>query len=339
MTDPHALSLPNRPNGSAERAPAEVFDAIVSSVRSVLHAEVWTVQLAVGCLVAGGHLLVEDHPGLGKTTLAKALARTLGLDVRRIQCTADLLPADIIGAMVLERDSGEPVFRRGPVFTNVLMADELNRASARTQSALLETMEERQASVDGVTIPLPDPFMVIATQNPYDAAGTSPLPHSQRDRFLVRISLGYPARSAEDAMLAAPDSEGRLRMLRSAVGHGELEALSAAVAGVHVSAAARHYILDLVAATRAHPLIAVGASPRAALALLRAARALAVAAGRPHVSPDDIGAVAGPVLAHRVLLDAGAELTGTDAEALIASILQTVPVPLTAGPGLPVVTT
>ena len=179
-----------------------LYARIVESVQSVLYADDTTVQLAVGCLLAQGHLLVEDFPGLGKTTLAKALARSLGLDFHRVQFTADLLPADVTGAMVLDRDRHEPIFRPGPIFTNVLMADELNRASARSQSALLEAMEERQVTADGVTMPLPRPFMVLATQNPFDAAGTSPLPHGQRDRFLLRLSMGYPSRAHEDRLLA-----------------------------------------------------------------------------------------------------------------------------------------
>ncbi len=178
-----------------------LYARIVESVQSVLYADDEMVQLAVGCLLAQGHLLVEDLPGLGKTTLAKALARSLGLDFHRVQFTADLLPADVTGAMVLDRDRGEPIFRPGPIFTNVLMADELNRASARSQSALLEAMEERQVTADGTTMPLPRPFMVLATQNPFDAAGTSPLPHGQRDRFLLRLSLGYPSRAHEDRLL------------------------------------------------------------------------------------------------------------------------------------------
>ena len=174
---------------------SDVFAAIERAVGGVVLAEPLTVRLAVGCLAAGGHLLVEDHPGLGKTTLAKALAGAVGLSFRRLQCTSDLLPADVTGATILGPDGTEPTFRPGPVFTNLLMADELNRASPRAQSALLEAMEERQVTVDGTTYPLPRPFFVLATQNPYDAAGTSPLPHGQRDRFLVRVSIGYPSRA------------------------------------------------------------------------------------------------------------------------------------------------
>ncbi len=194
-----------------------LYARIVESVQSVLYADDGTVQLAVGCLLAQGHLLVEDLPGLGKTTLAKALARSLGLDFHRVQFTADLLPADVTGAMVLDRERGEPTFRPGPIFTNVLMADELNRASARSQSALLEAMEERQVTADGTTMPLPRPFMVLATQNPFDAAGTSPLPAGQRDRFLLRLSMGYPSRAHEDRLLARVGPSSPVDSLRPAL--------------------------------------------------------------------------------------------------------------------------
>lgn len=310
------------------RSPADLFEAVVSSVRSVLYADRSTVLLAVGCLVAGGHLLVEDLPGLGKTTLAKALSRSVGLGFRRVQFTADLLPADVTGAMVLDPESRQPVFRPGPVFTNVLMADELNRASPRAQSALLEAMEERQVTVDGTTFPLPRPFLVVATQNPFDAAGTSPLPHGQRDRFLLRLSLGYPTRSDEDRLLAGTDPSGRVDALRAAVSPAELAALMEAVAAVQVTSAARAYVLDLVAATRTHPAVRVGASPRAALSVLRSARAVAVSAGRPYVTADDIQAVAAAALGHRLLLHGGEEAAGGNPGKVVAEILDLVEAPL-----------
>src|SRR5580698_446184 len=222
---------------------AALYARIVESVQSVLYADDEMVQLAVGCLLAEGHLLVEDLPGLGKTTLAKALARSLGLDFHRVQFTADLLPADVTGAMVLDRDRGEPVFRPGPIFTNVLMADELNRASARSQSALLEAMEERQVTADGKTMPLPSPFMVLATQNPFDAAGTSPLPQGQRDRFLLRLSMGYPSRAHEDRLLARTGTSVLVDALSPALSRPDLDALLRGVSDVHVSEAIRGYIL------------------------------------------------------------------------------------------------
>jgi MoxR-like ATPase len=283
------------------------------------------VQLAAGCLLAQGHLLVEDLPGLGKTTLAKALSQALGLDFHRVQFTADLLPADITGAMILDRATGEPVFRPGPIFTNLLMADELNRASARSQSALLEAMEERQVSTDGRTMALPRPFMVLATQNPFDAAGTSPLPHGQRDRFLLRLSLGYPSRDQEDQLVALADLSESARPLRPALSPSELESLMAGVAAVHVAAAARGYILDLVAASRSHPAVAVGASPRASLALRRAAMALALASGRHYVTATDVQRAAGPALGHRLILEPGSERAGTGVDEVIADLIHRVP--------------
>jgi MoxR-like ATPase len=304
-----------------------LFAKVVERVQTVLYAEEQTVQLAVGCLLAQGHLLVEDFPGLGKTTLAKGLSQALGLDFHRVQFTADLLPADITGAMILNRSQGEPVFRPGPIFTNLLMADELNRASARSQSALLEAMEERQVSMDGQTMPLPRPFMVLATQNPYDAAGTSPLPHGQRDRFLVRLSLGYPSRAEEDRLIARAEGGHEADPLPPALTRPELESLMAGVAAVHISPAARGYILDLVAASRSHPGVAVGASPRAALALRRAAMALALAAGRVFVTPVDVQGALGPALGHRLILDPGGERAGTGVEEVITDLIHQVAVP------------
>jgi MoxR-like ATPase len=323
----------NRPSespGSLSPAEAEelgtLFGTVVGSVRTVLYANERTVQLAVGCLLAEGHLLIEDLPGLGKTTLAKALAHSLGLGFRRVQFTADLLPADVTGAMALNRSSGEPTFRPGPIFTNVLMADELNRASARAQSALLEAMEERHVSADGETMALPRPFMVLATQNPFDAAGTSPLPHGQRDRFLIRLSLGYPSRAEEDRLLARTGA-GSPFELSAAVTGSQVGSLMAGVAAVHVSAAARGYILDLVAVSRAHPAVSVGASPRAALSLVRAASALALASGRHFAVPSDIQQVLGPVLGHRLLLNSGSEASGTGIDEVIGDLIHQVRLP------------
>ncbi|MGH9079680.1 MAG: AAA family ATPase [Acidimicrobiales bacterium] len=307
------------------------FGALETSVASVVATTSSTIRLAVACLAGGGHLLVEDHPGLGKTTLAKALAGAVGLGFRRLQCTADLLPADVVGATVLGPDGTEPLFRPGPVFTNVLMADELNRASPRAQSALLEAMEERQVSVDGFTRELPKPFFVLATQNPFDATGTSPLPHGQRDRFLVRLNLGYPRRDQMDAMLTGPDPAQTVRLVSPAVTPEELRHLMDAVAAVRLAPAARGYVLDLVEATRAHPQIAVGASPRAALALVRVSAALAVAAGRDFVVPDDVQEAAVPSLAHRLLLRPGVEVSGTEGETLVAAIIASIPVPIRDG--------
>ena len=315
-------------NGADSSRAEALFHALVDQVNTVLYAQDANVRLAVGTFVARGHLLIEDLPGLGKTTLATALARSFGLGFRRVQCTADLLPSDITGAMVFDTKTGAPVFRKGPIFTNVLMADELNRASARTQSALLESMEEHQVTVDGHAEPLPVPFVVVATQNPHDAAGTSPLPHGQRDRFLIRLSMGYPDRAAEDALLAGRDPADSVKSLPAAVSVAELAELMGAVEAVAVSPPARGYLLDLVAATRAHPSVSVGASPRAARALMRMCRSMAVSQGRSYVVPDDARSVAVAVLSHRLILDPRSQLTGTDAVEVVREVLDTTPVPL-----------
>jgi MoxR-like ATPase len=320
------LSVP-----AADAQATRTFVALEASVLVVVAAAPATIRLAVACLAGGGHLLIEDHPGLGKTTLAKALAAALGLEFHRLQCTADLLPADVVGATVLGPDGTVPMFRPGPVFTNILMADELNRASPRAQSALLEAMEEHQVSVDGTTHELPIPFFVLATQNPYDATGTSPLPHGQRDRFLVRLTLGYPDRQQMDAMLAGPDPAVSVRQLRPSVTSEEFRTLMEAVDDVQVAPVLRAYVLDIVESTRRHPQIGVGASPRAALALIRVSSALAVAAGRGFATPDDVQMAAVPTLAHRLLLRPGVEVAGNEGEALVAEITASIPVPLHDG--------
>jgi MoxR-like ATPase len=306
----------------------QTFESVVSNVRGAYVGRDDIVRLAVCCLLAEGHLLVEDHPGVGKTTLAKALARSLGLGFGRIQFTADLLPADITGAVIFDRQSGHIAFRPGPVFTNVLLADELNRASPKAQSALLEAMEERQVSADGVSHKLPEPFMVLATQNPFDAAGTFPLPHSQRDRFLLRLSLGYPDRVAEDELLATTRTRPTPEALSPVGGPGFIRQFGAAVDGAYVAPEVRAYVLDLVAETRGHPDLAVGASPRATLCTIRVAAAVAVASGRAFVTPDDIKLVAEPTLGHRVVVHPAAELAGVTAQAVIDEIVSRLVVPI-----------
>jgi MoxR-like ATPase len=310
---------------------ASTLDAVVANVGKVLYGKSEVVRLAVACLVAGGHLLVEDLPGVGKTTLAKALARSLGLEFRRVQFTADLLPSDVTGAMIFDRERAQPVFRPGPVFSNVLLADELNRASPKAQSALLESMEERQVSMDGESFPLPSPFMVIATQNPFDAAGTYLLPHSQRDRFLLRVSIGYPKRTEEDALLETGDSRAAVDTLPAVTDVQGLRRATAAADRLYVDPAVRAYVLDLIEASRVHPDLQFGASPRAALALMRAAAAIAVTIGRPYVNPGDVQTAAEPVLAHRLVVDAAASLGGVDARAVVDQILRSVPVPVRPG--------
>jgi MoxR-like ATPase len=316
-------------DGSTEYL-ARQLEEVAANVGSVLFGKREVVRLALACMAAGGHLLIEDLPGVGKTTLAKALSQTLGLHCRRVQFTADLLPSDLIGAMVFDRERSAPVFHPGPVFTNILLADELNRASPKAQSALLEAMEEGQVSVDGVTHPLPKPFMVIATQNPYDSSGTYPLPFSQRDRFLLRTSIGYPGRQAEDRLLATSGERPRPEELRVIGGAQMLADLADAVDTMYVAAEVRAYVLDIVEATRHHPSLVFGASPRAGLALLRTASAFAVTAGRDYMTPDDVKAVAGVVLAHRLAVSSAAELGGYSSTSLIAELLATVPVPVRA---------
>jgi MoxR-like ATPase len=315
--------------GASEQL-ARQLEEVAANVGSVLYGKRDVVRLTLACLAAEGHLLIEDLPGVGKTTLAKALAQTLGLHCRRVQFTADLLPSDLIGAMVLDRERMTPLFHPGPIFTNILLADELNRASPKAQSALLEAMEEGQVSVDGVTHPLPQPFMVIATQNPYDSAGTYPLPFSQRDRFLLRTSIGYPGRPAEDRLLASSGARARPEDLAVIGGLPMLADLAAAVDRVFVAPELRSYVLDLVEATRTHPSLLFGASPRAGLALLRTAAGFAVTAGRAHLLPDDVKAVAGVVLGHRLAVTPAAELGGQSSATMIAELLASVPVPVRA---------
>ncbi len=279
------------------------------------------VRLAFVALLADGHLLIEDLPGLGKTTLAHAMAATLGLGFARVQFTSDLLPADILGVSVYEAQARRFEFHPGPVFTHVLLADEINRAPPRTQSALLEAMAEHQVSLDGQTRPLPDPFLVIATQNPVDLAGTYPLPDSQLDRFLLRLALGYPDEAAERALLAGSDRRDLIAQAPALLDADRVIALRRAVLGVHASEPLLAYVQALLARSRQHPGVRVGLSPRAGLALLRAARAHALLLGRQHVVPEDVQALFAPVAEHRLVGDADS------APAVLAKqILHAVPV-------------
>lgn len=280
-------------------------------------------QLALACLLARGHLLIEDLPGMGKTTLAHALARVLGLSFRRIQFTSDLLPADILGVSVYLPDSQDFRFHPGPVFTQLLLADELNRATPKTQGALLEAMEERQVTSDGQTYPLPEPFFVIATQNPRHQIGTYPLPESQLDRFLLRIDMGYPDRQAERELLKGRDRRVLLESLQPALSPAELRDLQTRVANIRATDALLDYIQDLITASRRSPHFTHGLSPRAGLALLAAARAWAFLAGRDMVLPEDVQAVAPGVMAHRLLPAEGR----ANSQTLVATLLQSVPIP------------
>ena len=280
---------------------AQKIQSVLGQLNTVMAGKPLQVQDSVVCLLAGGHLLIEDVPGVGKTTLAHALARTLGLAFSRVQFTADLMPSDLSGVSVYDRGQERFVFHPGPVFAQVLLADEINRASPKTQSALLEAMEEQQVSVEGETRPLPQPFFVIATQNPHDQLGTYQLPESQLDRFLMRISLGYPERAAERELLAGSGRRDMVEHLPAVLNAADLAELQAAVAHVHVAEPLLDYVQDLVAATRSGRWFLQGLSPRAAIALMRAARAQALVAGRDYVAPDDVQAILPQCVAHRMI--------------------------------------
>lgn len=299
---------------------------LAAAISRVVEGKPDVVRLALAVLLAEGHLLIEDVPGVGKTTLAKALARSIDGSVRRIQFTPDLLPSDVTGVAVYDQESRAFEFKPGAVFANIVVADEINRASPKTQSALLECMEERQVTVDGVTYELARPFMVVATQNPLEMEGTYPLPEAQRDRFTARVSMGYPDREAELAMLDERATTDPLTALTPVTDAASVRALVAAVGRLHVAEPLRRYVVSLVEATRRSPDLRLGASPRAGLQLLRAARATAALAGRDHVLPDDVQAMAVPVLAHRLLLTPDAALARRDTQRVVTDLLATVPV-------------
>ena len=318
---------------TASGAPAPALDVasegarIAAAMGAVVQGKPDVVRLALVVLLAEGHLLIEDVPGVGKTTLAKALAGSIDASVRRIQFTPDLLPSDVTGVAVYDQETREFEFKPGAVFANIVVADEINRASPKTQSALLECMEERQVTVDGVSYELARPFLVMATQNPIEMEGTYPLPEAQRDRFTARVSMGYPDREAELAMLDERTTADPLAALTPVADAATVRALVAAVGTLHVSEAVRRYVVALVEGTRRSPLLRLGASPRAGLQLLRAARAAAALAGRDHVLPDDVQALAGPVLAHRLLLTPEATMGRRGADSVVAELVSTVPVP------------
>ena len=276
------------------------LDAVLHEVNQVLLGKEPQVRLALTCLLARGHLLIEDLPGMGKTTLSQALARVLGLSYQRIQFTSDLLPGDILGTSVFDKDSGQFVFHPGPIFAELVLADEINRATPKSQSTLLEAMEEGQVTIEGATRPLPEPFFVIATQNPVSSGGTFALPESQLDRFLMRLSLGYPARAAERALLLGEARRDLLPRLEPILDHAELAAIQALIPQVRTSDALVDYVLRLVEATRSEAQFAWGLSPRASLALLAAARAWAFLANRDYVIPEDVQAVLPAVVGHRL---------------------------------------
>ncbi|MEQ8661726.1 MAG: AAA family ATPase [Gammaproteobacteria bacterium] len=318
------MELRQRVGPAAEQSRNRIHAVIAAASRVVL-GKSSEIRLALTCLLARGHLLIEDMPGVGKTTLAHLLARLLGLEFQRIQFTSDLLPADITGVCVYERETGAFRFHPGPVFTNVVLADEINRATPRAQSALLEAMEERQVTVENETHPLPQPFFVIATQNPLEQIGTFPLPESQLDRFLMCISLGYPDRQAERALLTGADRRTLIEELTPVLDAASLGELQAQVEEVHASEALLDYLQDLIDHSRSMAAFEAGLSPRAGLAALRAARAWALIDGRSHVLPDDLQAVPPAVAGHRLRAARGEH--AVSAAAVARQLLDAVPIP------------
>lgn len=298
------------------------LQALLAQLNRTIVGKPAQIQDCVACLLAGGHLLIDDVPGVGKTTLAHALARSFGLQFSRVQFTSDLMPSDLSGVSVYERGKEAFVFHPGPLFAQVLLADEINRASPKTQSALLEAMEEKQVTIEGQTRALPQPFFVIATQNPLDQIGTYALPESQLDRFLMRISLGYPDRAAERALLAGSDRRAMVEQLGALLAPGELEQLQKAVLAVHAAEPLLDYVQDLIAATRSGQWFVQGLSPRAGIAVLRAAKAQALLSGRDYVAPDDVQAILPQTIAHRLVPTGSA---GRGPVEQVRAMLQAVP--------------
>jgi MoxR-like ATPase len=304
-----------------------VAHRVSAAVETVISGKPGAIKLAMTVLLAEGHVLIEDVPGVGKTLLAKALARSIDCSVRRVQFTPDLLPGDLTGVSAFNQELREFEFKPGPIFANIVLGDEINRASPKTQSALLECMEERQVTVDGATYPMELPFMVIATQNPVEMEGTYPLPEAQRDRFTARISIGYPDQDAELAMLDSHGSSSPLDDLEPVAHASDVRALIAAVRGVHVAQSIRQYVVALVNATRSSAELRLGASPRATLQLLRASRAYAALDGRDFVIPDDVQILAGPVLAHRLLSTPEALVSHELPERVLQRLIERLPLP------------
>jgi MoxR-like ATPase len=308
---------------------AQRFRTVEENVEKVVQGKRREIRLALAALVAEGHVLIEDVPGVGKTMLAKAIARSIDCSFRRIQFTPDLLPTDVTGVNVFNQERGDFEFKPGAIFANIVLGDEINRASPKTQSALLECMEERQVTIDTETYQLGSPFMVIATQNPIEHEGTYPLPEAQLDRFMMRIAIGYPSGDVETEILATHGVHSTLDDIESVSDATTVHDMIQDARGVHVSPSVRRYIVDLVEATRRHPDVYLGASPRASIMLLRAARAIAACEERDYVIPDDVKALTLPVLAHRVIVTADAVMGGRSPEAVLEELVGEVAVPVT----------
>ncbi len=316
-----------QPSTYSLREVSQLATRISGEMSRVIEGKPDQIRMAVLVLFAEGHLLIEDVPGVGKTVLAKALGRAISGDVKRIQFTPDLLPSDVTGVSVYNQVTSQFEFKPGGIFAHIVLGDEINRASPKTQSALLEAMAEGQVSADGKTYRLNEPFMVIATQNPIEMEGTYPLPEAQRDRFMARITMGYPARSSETAMLNAQAGGSQLANVRPVTDAQTVASAIEAIRSVHVAPAINDYIVSIADATRTHPDLRLGASPRSSLHLMRAARVAAALAGRDYVIPEDVSGLAGPVLAHRVLLTVEAQVANREASQVIAEIVARVPAP------------